>query len=42
MVNLVSIPSTDADLMGVNLIALSSGSMDEVDWEALIAKDEVD
>jgi hypothetical protein len=28
--------------MGVNLITLSSGSVDEVDWEALIAKDEVD
>jgi hypothetical protein len=28
--------------MGVNLIALSSGSEDEVDREALIVKDEVD
>jgi hypothetical protein len=28
--------------MGVNLIALSSGSEDEVDWEALVAEDEVD
>jgi hypothetical protein len=26
----------------VDLIALSSGSKDEVDWEALIAEDEVD
>jgi hypothetical protein len=30
-VNPVSIPPIDADLMGVNLIALSSGSEDEVD-----------
>jgi hypothetical protein len=28
-------------LMGVNLIALSSSSENEVDWEALIADDEV-
>jgi hypothetical protein len=28
--------------MGVDLIVLSSGSEDEVDWEALIAEDEVD
>jgi hypothetical protein len=42
MVNPVSIPPADADLMGVNLIALSSGSEDEVDREALIVKDEVD
>jgi hypothetical protein len=41
-VNLVSIHPVDADLMGVDLIALSSGSKDEVDWEALIAEDEVD
>jgi hypothetical protein len=42
VVNPVSIPPADADVMGVNLIALSSGSEDEVDWEALIAEDEVD
>jgi hypothetical protein len=41
-VNPVSIPPADADLMGVNLITLSSGSEDKVDWEALIAEDEVD
>jgi hypothetical protein len=34
-------PPIDADLMGVDLIVLSSGSEDEVDWEALIAEDEV-
>jgi hypothetical protein len=28
--------------MGVDLIIFSSGSEDEVDWEALIAEDEVD
>jgi hypothetical protein len=37
MVNHVSAPLVDA-----NLIVLSSGSEDEVDWEVLIAKDEVD
>jgi hypothetical protein len=37
-VNLVSIHPIDADLMGVDLIVLSSGSKDEVDWEALIAR----
>jgi hypothetical protein len=36
MVNLISVPPVDA-----NLIVLSSGSEDEVDWEALIAEDEV-
>jgi hypothetical protein len=41
-INLISIPPIDADLMGVDLITLSSGSEDEVDWEALIAEDEVD
>jgi hypothetical protein len=41
-VNPISVPPADADLMGVNLIALSSGSEDEVDWEALIVEDEVD
>jgi hypothetical protein len=41
-VNLVSAPPVDANLMGVDLIVLSSGSEDEVDWEALIAEDEVD
>jgi hypothetical protein len=35
-VNPVSTPLVDA-----NLIILSSGSEDEVDWEALIAEDEV-
>jgi hypothetical protein len=42
MVNLVSVPPADANLMGVNLIALSSGSEDEVNWEVLIVEDEVD
>jgi hypothetical protein len=37
MVNPVSAPLVDA-----NLVILSSGSEDEVDWEALIAEDEVD
>jgi hypothetical protein len=41
-VNPVSVPPVDADLIGVNLIALSSGSEDKVDWKALIAEDEVD
>jgi hypothetical protein len=41
-VDLVSVPPVDADLMGVDLIVLSSGSEDEVDWEALIIEDEVD
>jgi hypothetical protein len=41
-VNPASVPPADADLMAVNLIALSSGSEDEVDWEALIVKDEFD
>jgi hypothetical protein len=41
-VNLVSISPVDADVMGVDLIILSSGSEDEVDWEVLIAEDEVD
>jgi hypothetical protein len=41
-VNLVFVPPADADLMVVNLIALSSDSENEVDWVALIAKDEVD
>jgi hypothetical protein len=36
-VNPVSAPLIDA-----NLIVLSSGSEDKVDWEALIADDEVD
>jgi predicted dinucleotide-binding enzyme len=40
--NLVSVPPVDAALMGVDLIILSSDSKDEVDWEALIAGDEVD
>jgi hypothetical protein len=35
-VNPVSVPPVDA-----NLIVLSSDSEDEVDWEALIAEDEV-
>jgi hypothetical protein len=30
-INLVSVPLVDADLMGVDLIILSSGSEDEVD-----------
>jgi hypothetical protein len=41
-VNLVSVPSVDADLMGVDLIILSSDSENEVDWEALIVEDKVD
>jgi hypothetical protein len=41
-INPVSVPPVDADLMGVNLNSLSSGSEDKVDWEALVAKDEVD
>jgi hypothetical protein len=41
-INLVSVPPVDADLMGVDLIILSSSSENEVDWEALIAEDEVD
>jgi hypothetical protein len=41
-VNLVSIPPVDADLIGVDLIVLSSGSEDKVDWEAPTAEDEVD
>jgi hypothetical protein len=41
VVNPISIPPVDADLMGVDLIILSSGSEDEVDCEALIAEDEV-
>jgi hypothetical protein len=31
-----------APLVDENLVILSSGSEDEVDWEALIAEDEVD
>jgi hypothetical protein len=31
-----------APLVDANLVVLSSGSEDEVDWEALIAEDEVD
>jgi hypothetical protein len=42
MANLVSIPLVDATLMGFDLIILSSGSEDEVDWEALVAENEVD
>jgi hypothetical protein len=42
MVNPISVPLADADLLGVDLIALSSGSEDEVDWEMLIVEDEVD
>jgi hypothetical protein len=42
VVSPVFIPPIDADLMGVNLITLSSGREDEVDWEALITEDEVD
>jgi hypothetical protein len=30
-INLVSVPPVDADLMGVDLIVLSSGSEEEVD-----------
>jgi hypothetical protein len=41
-VNVVSASPIDADLMVVDLIVLSSGSEDEVDWEVLIAEDEVD
>jgi hypothetical protein len=41
-VNPISVPSIDVDLIGVDLIVLSSGSEDKVDWEALIAEDEVD
>jgi hypothetical protein len=41
-VNPISAPPVDANLMGVDLIVLSSGSEDEVDSEALIVKDEVD
>jgi hypothetical protein len=40
-INPVFVPPIDADLMGVNLITLSSGNEDKVDWEALIADDEV-
>jgi hypothetical protein len=42
VVNPISVPPIDANLMGVNLIILSSDSEDEVDWEVLIAEDEVD
>jgi hypothetical protein len=41
-VNPAFVPPADTDLMAMNLIALSSGSEDEVDWEVLIVKDEVD
>jgi hypothetical protein len=41
-VNPISVPPANADLMGVNLIVLSSDREDEVDWDALIAEDEVD
>jgi glycine cleavage system protein P-like pyridoxal-binding family len=36
-----TINPVSAPLVGANLIVLSSGSEDEVDWEALIAEDEV-
>jgi hypothetical protein len=39
--NLVSVPPIDAALIGVDLIILSSDSEDEVDWEALVTRDEV-
>jgi hypothetical protein len=39
--NLVSVPPIDAASVEVDLIVLSSDSEDEVDWEALIAGDEV-
>jgi hypothetical protein len=42
MANLVSIPPVDATSVEVDLIVLSSDSEDEVDWEALVAGDEVD
>jgi hypothetical protein len=40
--NLVSISPVDAAFMGVDLIILSSDNEDEVDWKALVARDEVD
>jgi hypothetical protein len=42
VVNLVSIPPIDAVSVDMDLIILSTGSEDEVDWEALIAEDEID
>jgi hypothetical protein len=42
--DLVAAPTINpvsAPLVGANLTVLSSGSEDEVDWEALIAEDEV-
>jgi hypothetical protein len=41
-VNLASVPPIDAASMDVDLIVLSSGSEDEVDWEALVTEDEID
>jgi hypothetical protein len=41
-VNSISAPPVDANLMGVDLIVLSSGSEDEVDREVHIVEDEVD
>jgi hypothetical protein len=40
-VNPVSIPPDDVDLMGVDLIVLSSSSEEEVDWEVLAIEDDV-
>ena len=42
MVNLVAISLVDATSTGVDLIILSSDNENEVDCEALAAKDEVD
>jgi hypothetical protein len=39
--NLVFVPPIDAASVEVDLIVLSSDSEDEVDWEALITRDEV-
>jgi hypothetical protein len=40
-VNLVSVHPIDAASVDADLIVLSSGSEDKVDWEALVAKDEI-
>ena len=42
VVTLVPLSAADATLTRADLIILSSDSEDEVDWEALAAKDEVD
>jgi hypothetical protein len=41
-VNLISVPPIDATSVDADLIILSSGSEDEVDWEALVTEDEID